>query len=254
MTPLRTQMIRDMQLQRLAPRTQEAYITAVTGLAAFYHCAPDRLHPEQIRASLHHLLVERHLAWSSCNQVACGRKFCYTRTLGWTAVHLDLPPRTGRPPLPRVLRLEELQRLVRGQGRQRSSAVPSKHGGDALRDKRIKSGVFEKSQMGVRMVGHVNESGGHEPIRRINGKYADRFLEFPDCRDPAILDANIPHLGLASGSVKNGSRCDENIVGHCSCWSNLMLEGHFNRLLRRVIIRKIEKFLLGKTKYCCDEV
>jgi hypothetical protein len=35
MTPLRAKMIRDMELQRLAPRTQEAYIAAVAGLAKF---------------------------------------------------------------------------------------------------------------------------------------------------------------------------------------------------------------------------
>ena len=67
MTPLRAQMTRDMQGQRLAPRTQEAYIAAVAGLATFYGCSPDQLRPDQIRAYLHHLLVERHLAWSSCN-------------------------------------------------------------------------------------------------------------------------------------------------------------------------------------------
>ena len=56
MTPLRAQMIRDMQLQRLAPQTQKAYVTAVAGLAKFYQCSPDRLRPEQIRTYLHHLL------------------------------------------------------------------------------------------------------------------------------------------------------------------------------------------------------
>jgi len=111
MTPLRAKMIHDMQLQRLAPRTQEAYVAAVAGSTKFYRGPPDRLSPEQIRAYLHHLLVERRLAWSSCNQVACGLKFFSTRPLGWPAVHLDLPPRTGRPPLPRVLSVEELQRL-----------------------------------------------------------------------------------------------------------------------------------------------
>ena len=62
MTPLRAKMIRDMQLQRLAPKTQKAYVTAVAGLAKFYQCSPDRLRPEQIRTYLHHLLVERRLA------------------------------------------------------------------------------------------------------------------------------------------------------------------------------------------------
>jgi integrase/recombinase XerD len=111
MTPLRAQMIRDMQLQRLAPKTQKAYITAVAGLARFYQCSPDRLRPEQIRTYLHHLLVERRLAWSSCHQAAAGLKFFYTKTLGWDVLHLDLPPRTGRLQLPQVLSIEELQRL-----------------------------------------------------------------------------------------------------------------------------------------------
>jgi site-specific recombinase XerD len=104
-------MIHQMQLERLAPRTQEAYVAAVAGLAKFSRCAPDQLRPEQIRTYLHYLLVERQLAWSSCNQVACGLKFFYTKTLGWDPLHLNLPPRTRRSQLPHVLSPEELQRL-----------------------------------------------------------------------------------------------------------------------------------------------
>jgi integrase/recombinase XerD len=111
MTPLRAKMIRDMQLQRLAPKTPKAYVTAVAGLAKFYGCAPDQLSPDQIRSYLHHLLVERRLAWSSCNQVACGLKFFYVTTLGWDALHLHLPPRTGRRLLPHLMSAEALQRL-----------------------------------------------------------------------------------------------------------------------------------------------
>jgi integrase/recombinase XerD len=111
MTPLRAKMIRDMPLQRLAPKTQKAYVTAVAGLAKFYQCSPDRLRPEQIRTYLHHLLVERRLAWSSCNQAAAGLKFFYTKTLGWDVLPLHLPPRTGRSQLPQILSIEELQRL-----------------------------------------------------------------------------------------------------------------------------------------------
>ena len=111
MKPLRAQMIHERQLQRLAPKTQKAYVTAVAGLAKFYECSPDRLSPEQMRTSLHHLLVERRLAWSSCNQAAAGLKFFYTQTLGWDVLHLNLPPRTGCSQLPQILSIEELQRL-----------------------------------------------------------------------------------------------------------------------------------------------
>ncbi|MBM3226436.1 MAG: hypothetical protein FJZ47_21950 [Candidatus Tectomicrobia bacterium] len=111
MTPLRTQMIHEMPLQRLAPQTQKASVTAVAGFATFYDCSPDRLRPEYIRTYLHHLLVERRLAWSACHQAAAGLKFFYTKTLGWDVLHLNLPPRTGRSPLPHILSIEELQCL-----------------------------------------------------------------------------------------------------------------------------------------------
>jgi hypothetical protein len=46
-------MIRDMQLQRLAPRTQQAYIDAVKGLNCFYNCSPTRLQAQHIQDYLH---------------------------------------------------------------------------------------------------------------------------------------------------------------------------------------------------------
>ena len=111
MTPLRAQMISQMQLARLAPKTQAAYVTAVAGLATFYHRSPDQLRPAQIRRSLHHLLGERHRAWSSCPQVACGLRFVSTKTLGWEPLSLNLPPRTALSQRPQVLSVAELQRL-----------------------------------------------------------------------------------------------------------------------------------------------
>src|SRR5262245_16398890 len=64
-----------------------------------------------MRRYLPHLLVDRHRAWSSCNQVACGLRFFYTKTLGWEPLYLHLPPRTAPAPLPQVLSVAELQRL-----------------------------------------------------------------------------------------------------------------------------------------------
>jgi integrase len=111
MTPLRAKMIHDMPLQRLAPRTQEASIAAVAGLAKFSGCSPAHLSPDQMRSSLHHLLGERRLAWSSCNQVACGLTCFSVTTLGWDVLHLHWPPRTGRRLLPHLMSVEALQRL-----------------------------------------------------------------------------------------------------------------------------------------------
>src|SRR5215475_10088695 len=105
-------MIRDMPLQRLAPKTQKASIAAGAGLAKFYGCAPEQLSPDQIRSYLHPLLVARRLAWRSCHQVAGGLKFFSGTTLGWDVLHLHWPPRTGQRLLPHLRRVAALQRLV----------------------------------------------------------------------------------------------------------------------------------------------
>lgn len=72
---------------------------------------------------MHHILVERHLAWSSWNQRACGRKFFYVTPLGWDALHLNLPPRTGRRLLPQLMSVEERQRLCTSAANPRNRAL-----------------------------------------------------------------------------------------------------------------------------------
>lgn len=111
MTPLRAKMIQQMQLHRLAPGTQQLYAKAITDLACYYWRSPDQLTPQDIRASLHHLLEERQLAWSTCNVTAAAIRFFYVETLDWTPFKLNLPPRPDHQRLPQVLSVEELQRL-----------------------------------------------------------------------------------------------------------------------------------------------
>ncbi|MDH3602637.1 MAG: phage integrase N-terminal SAM-like domain-containing protein [Candidatus Tectomicrobia bacterium] len=110
-------MIRDIQLQRLAPTSQRISLRAVWVLAAFYRCRPDRLQPEHIRAYLHYLLVERKLLWSACNQVISGLKFFYTKILDRTAFQFNLPSQKKRKRLSQVLSVEELQRLFNAMRR-----------------------------------------------------------------------------------------------------------------------------------------
>jgi len=106
-------MITDMQLHRLAPGTQALYLREVASLATYYGRSPDQLTSDEMRAYLYHLLVERRLAWRTCNVTAAAIRFFYVETLGWSMAQLHLPPRTDRQRLPRVLSAEELQRLFR---------------------------------------------------------------------------------------------------------------------------------------------
>lgn len=111
MTPLRKEMIKRLELERLSPRTHEAYLRAVAGLAKHYSRRPDRLSSGQIQDYLHHLLVERKLAWSSCNVAACGLLFFYTKVLRWNSLRLELPPRTRLKTQPEVLTRGDMRRL-----------------------------------------------------------------------------------------------------------------------------------------------
>lgn len=108
---LRATMIKQMQLHRKAPGTQQQYVKAISQLAAYYKRSPDQLSPHEIRHYLHYLLTERQLAWSSCNVVAAAIRFFYVDTLGWSPMALNLPPRPAPKQLPRVLSVEQLEHL-----------------------------------------------------------------------------------------------------------------------------------------------
>ena len=59
MSDLRVKMIEEMKLRRFAPRTQQAYTSAVAGLAKFYNQTPDKITTKQIKAYLLYLLDKR---------------------------------------------------------------------------------------------------------------------------------------------------------------------------------------------------
>jgi len=111
MTPLRQKMITHMKLRRFSPRTQEAYVAAVAGLARFYNQSPARLDKEKIQAYLMYLMEERRLAWSSCNVVISGLRLFYTEILSNHSMSLAIPPRKKTTQLPEILSAEELERL-----------------------------------------------------------------------------------------------------------------------------------------------
>ena len=59
MTVLRQQMIEDMQLRGLAPRTQEAYLAAMKQLARYYRQPPEQISEGELR----HVLYVPAPAW-----------------------------------------------------------------------------------------------------------------------------------------------------------------------------------------------
>jgi hypothetical protein len=64
MTPLRAKMIRELELHRKAPKTIEAYVTAVAPLAQHDGRSPEAIAIEEVRGFLDYLITQRRVAFS----------------------------------------------------------------------------------------------------------------------------------------------------------------------------------------------
>ena len=111
MSPLRENLIREMQLRRFAASTQKAYLGAVVGLVRHYHVSPDRLTPQQVQDYLLFLSNQRQLQWNTLTVVTSGLMFFYRQTLGRQDMALAIPARRTPRHLPDILSALELQQL-----------------------------------------------------------------------------------------------------------------------------------------------
>ena len=114
MTALRQKMIdaKRMQLRGLAERTQQSYVAAVRGLAAYYGQSPAKLSEAELRQYFLYLKNEKKAAASSVMQVLCAVKFLYQQTLGqeWLILDFVKPGRSRK--LPVVLSQNEVQQVL----------------------------------------------------------------------------------------------------------------------------------------------
>jgi len=111
MTPLRKEMIRQLELYRMSASTQRLYVRAVKGLAEHYGRSPDTIEAREIQDYLHFQLVKKKLSWSTCNVTAAGLAFFYTRVLDRPGFRANLPPSRRPRKCPEVLSREEIVAL-----------------------------------------------------------------------------------------------------------------------------------------------
>ena len=111
MTELRQQFERHMTLHRLSPKTLSAYMIAVKSLSAHYKQSPDQLTDSQIQNYLDYIIIDRKLAWNTCNVQFSGIKRFYKHVL-------NRIPRISIPPWPKerkifmALSREEVERIL----------------------------------------------------------------------------------------------------------------------------------------------
>ena len=77
MTPLRTRMIRELELQRMAPSTVSNYVKSVEELARYYGRSPAKISREEVRSYLHYLITQKMLGFSTCNGKIAAFNFLY---------------------------------------------------------------------------------------------------------------------------------------------------------------------------------
>jgi len=101
-----------LYLQRVAPKTREAYLRAVADISAYHNHPAAELSNEQIQDFLHYSIQEKQLAWSSCNVLFCALKKYYREYLRRDESEFSIPPRPRSKQLPMLLSREEVNRIV----------------------------------------------------------------------------------------------------------------------------------------------
>lgn len=109
---LREKFINYLTLQRYSPKTQEAYIDAVIGLARYHKKSPDMLSNDEIQDYLRYLIEGKKLAWSSCNVVFSGLNCFYKNVVKWDETQFFIPRRPRIKRIPMILSIEEVKRLI----------------------------------------------------------------------------------------------------------------------------------------------
>lgn len=115
MTPLRQQMIRQMELKNFSPNTQRSYINAVNGLATYYRQSPETITREMIEDYLLYLKNEKGNAPASCCLVVSGLRFFFRHIIDKP---LEIGFRLSKKPrkLPTVLTKDQGWKIINGPG------------------------------------------------------------------------------------------------------------------------------------------
>ena len=116
MGELRDRMDRDMLLKNLSDRTRKTYLACIKDFVRFHCRDPKDLGDEEIKAFLHHLIVERKVSQSTVSQMYSALKFFYVVTLEreWNGTGIPRGRRTYK--LPVVLSKREVEAILGATG------------------------------------------------------------------------------------------------------------------------------------------
>jgi integrase/recombinase XerD len=112
MGSLQDQMVRELELRDLSPKTIATYLSQVRGFVKKFGKSPLDLNEEHIKEYLYWIQAVKKRSWSNVNLGFNALKFLYVKVLKreWT---VERPPRPKIPRrLPEILSRKEVQRLI----------------------------------------------------------------------------------------------------------------------------------------------
>lgn len=112
MGTLREQMVADLQLRGLTPKTQKIYLREVSNYAKYFDKPPEELGEKELREYLLYLLNDRKLSTGTYRFYYQGLKFLYKHTLKREEVVENIRCPRGKKKLPVVLDLAEVKALL----------------------------------------------------------------------------------------------------------------------------------------------
>lgn len=150
-----------LSLQRVAPKTSQAYLHAVKSLSGYFQQPAEQLTNDQIQDYLLYCIQERKLAWSSCNVLFSGLKKFYHGFLGRDDSGFTIPPRPRSQQLPLLLSRDEVSRILNATNNLKHHALLAIVYGSGLRVSeavRIRPEHIDSKKMVLR----INQSKGRK--------------------------------------------------------------------------------------------
>ena len=112
MTQLRKMMLEELQRRNYSQTTVKGYLKIVASFAKHFHCSPDQLGPEQIRAYQLYLITERKLNARTVGHHTAALRFFFCKTLKRNYPVEEVPYPKALRRLPVILTQEEAVRLI----------------------------------------------------------------------------------------------------------------------------------------------